>query len=127
MNSYLFADVLNDRRHLLIDPGHIFTPSYRESGLDTLGKNMETDGLSMQAIGLIILTHAHSDHCEAAKVIRDNNNALVKSEMGLPAFLILIPAILQPPHTALHPALAFTIRQPLLHATELTILGLARL
>lgn len=76
-NSYLLANVLNDRRHLLIDPGHISTPSYRERGLDTLVKNMETDGLSMQAIGLIILTHAHSDHCEAAKAIRDKSNALV--------------------------------------------------
>ncbi len=76
-NSYLLADVLNDRRHLLIDPGHITTPSYRERGLDTLARNMETDGLSMQAIGLIILTHAHSDHCEAAKAIRNQKNALV--------------------------------------------------
>ncbi|MDD5093800.1 MAG: MBL fold metallo-hydrolase [Dehalococcoidia bacterium] len=76
-NSYLLADVLNGGRHLLIDPGHITTPSYREPGLDMLAKNMEADGLSMQAIGLIILTHAHPDHCEAARVIRKQNGAMV--------------------------------------------------
>ena len=75
-NTYLLADVLNDRRHLLIDPGHITTPSYGERGLDTLARNMETDGLSMGAIGLIILTHAHSDHCEAARAIRSQSNVL---------------------------------------------------
>jgi hydroxyacylglutathione hydrolase len=76
-NSYLFADVLNDGRHLLIDPGHITTPSYGEQGLDILARSMEADGISMQAVGLIILTHAHSDHCEAAKTINDKSNALV--------------------------------------------------
>jgi glyoxylase-like metal-dependent hydrolase (beta-lactamase superfamily II) len=76
-NSYLFADTLNESRHVLIDPGHIITPYYREPGLDRLVKEMERDGIEAEAIGLVILTHSHPDHCEAAKVIREKNHALV--------------------------------------------------
>jgi glyoxylase-like metal-dependent hydrolase (beta-lactamase superfamily II) len=38
---------------------------------------METDGIDAGQIGLIILTHSHPDHCEAAKVIREQNGAIV--------------------------------------------------
>lgn len=38
---------------------------------------MEKDGLSGTAIGLVILTHAHPDHCEAAAAIRERYGALV--------------------------------------------------
>jgi len=76
-NSYLFTDVLKDDRHLLIDPGHITTPFYREPGLDTLVKEIENDGIDPGAIGLIVLTHAHPDHCEAAETVKQRCGALV--------------------------------------------------
>ena len=76
-NTYLFANILNHNRHVIIDPGHITTPYYREPGFDSLVKGMERDGLEAAAIGLVILTHSHLDHCEAAKVIRGRNRALV--------------------------------------------------
>ena len=76
-NSYLIADALKDRKHLLVDPGHITTPFYQEAGLDRLFREMESDGLNAEQIGLVILTHCHPDHCEAAKVIRDQDSALV--------------------------------------------------
>ncbi|HEY87856.1 MAG TPA: MBL fold metallo-hydrolase [Dehalococcoidia bacterium] len=75
-NSYLFADVLKGNRHVVIDPGHITTPSYREPGLIKLFKEMEKDGIE-GTTGLVILTHAHPDHCEAASMIREQNSALV--------------------------------------------------
>ncbi len=75
-NSYVFANALNNR-HVVIDPGHTTTPSYREPGLGRLFKEMEKDGIEAKAIGLVILTHAHPDHCEATNVIREQNNALV--------------------------------------------------
>ena len=76
-NTYLFANILDKDRHVIIDPGHVTTPFYRESGLDRLAKEMERDGLKAEAIGLVILTHSHPDHCEAAKLIREKNGALV--------------------------------------------------
>ena len=76
-NSYLFTDVLKDDRHLLIDPGHITTPFYREPGLDTLVKEIENDGIDPGAIGLVVLTHAHPDHCEAAESVKQRCGALV--------------------------------------------------
>jgi hydroxyacylglutathione hydrolase len=76
-NSYLFADVLNDNRHLLVDPGHVTTPFYGEPGFDILIQHMERDGIKATEIGLVILTHCHPDHCEAARVIREQNGALV--------------------------------------------------
>lgn len=76
-NTGVFAGVLNKGRHVVIDPGHIITPFYREPGLDRLLKEMEEDGIEAGAIGLVILTHAHLDHCEAAKVMREKYGALV--------------------------------------------------
>jgi len=76
-NSYLFANVLNNRRHVIIDPGHITTPYFREPALERLFKEMEGDGIEAGDIGLVILTHSHPDHCEAARAIRENNGALV--------------------------------------------------
>jgi glyoxylase-like metal-dependent hydrolase (beta-lactamase superfamily II) len=76
-NSYLFADALKDSKHLLVDPGHVTTPFYGESGLDRLFQEIESDGLNVGQIGLVILTHSHPDHCEAAKVIREQSGALV--------------------------------------------------
>jgi hydroxyacylglutathione hydrolase len=76
-NSYVFAGVLNEGKHVVIDPGHLITPVYRESGLERLFREMDKDGISGRSIGLAVLTHAHPDHCEAAMIIREENNALV--------------------------------------------------
>ena len=76
-NSYLIANSLKNNRHLLVDPGHIMTPFLNEPGLSTLIRGMETDGIDARQIGLIILTHSHSDHSEAARVIREQNGATV--------------------------------------------------
>jgi len=62
---------------LLVDLGHITTPFYREPGLDRLFHEIEVDRLNARQIGLVILTHCHPDRCEAAKVIREQNGALV--------------------------------------------------
>jgi hydroxyacylglutathione hydrolase len=76
-NSYVFAHALKDKRHLLIDPGHIITPFYKELGLEILVKEMAEDGIDASAIGLVGLTHAHPDHSEAAKVIGEQCRAKV--------------------------------------------------
>ncbi len=76
-NSFVFKGVLNNGKHLVVDPGHLFTPSYQEPGLSRLLESMEKDGISSASIGLVILTHAHPDHCESAIVIQQEMGALV--------------------------------------------------
>lgn len=80
------ASTLKSNGHLLVDPGHITTPFYGESGLAKLIREMEKDGIDARQIGMIILTHSHPDHCEAAKLIREQNGATValnKAEEGV--------------------------------------------
>jgi hydroxyacylglutathione hydrolase len=76
-NSYLIANNLKPNGHLLFDPGHITTPFFKEPGLSRLISEMETDGIDASQIGLIILTHSHTDHCEAAGLIKEQSGALV--------------------------------------------------
>lgn len=76
-NSYLFANILKGGGHVLIDPGHIITPMYRQPGWERLVQEMVRDGLDAAAVGLVILTHAHADHSEAAGLIRKEYGALV--------------------------------------------------
>jgi glyoxylase-like metal-dependent hydrolase (beta-lactamase superfamily II) len=76
-NSYVLAEVLKDGRHVVIDPGHVTTPALREPGLERLREAMQGDGLDPDAIGLVLLTHCHPDHSEAAGAIREQNGALV--------------------------------------------------
>jgi len=76
-NSYVFAHALTGGKHVLVDPGHLVTPYYREPGLDRLIRAMETDGIDASSVGLVIITHAHPDHCEAALYLREENHALV--------------------------------------------------
>jgi len=76
-NSYLFANALKGSKHLLVDPGHITTPFYQEAGLDRLLKEIEGDGLDAGQIGLVILTHCHPDHCEAAGIVKERYGAKV--------------------------------------------------
>jgi len=76
-NSYVLAGVLTGDRHVLIDPGHVTTPALREPALQSLYERMEADGIDPTAIGLVLLTHCHPDHSEAANVLREETRALV--------------------------------------------------
>lgn len=85
-NSYVLAGVLPEGRHVVIDPGHVMTPALGEAGLQSLHERMEADGIDPAAIGLVLLTHCHPDHSEAAREIRDATRALValhEAEAGL--------------------------------------------
>lgn len=76
-NSYVFAGVLDQGKHVVIDPGHLMTPYYREPALTRLFDGMAADGLVSNAVGLVILTHGHPDHCEGALAFREEQKALV--------------------------------------------------
>ena len=76
-NSYLFAGALKNGRHVLVDPGHVTTPAFKQPGWNRLVQEMGEDGLDAAEIGLVILTHAHGDHCEAAALARQSCKALV--------------------------------------------------
>ena len=76
-NTCLFEGVLSEGKHLVVDPGHITTPSYQEPGLERLMREMDADGVDYSSIGLVILTHGHPDHCEAAVSIHKETGALV--------------------------------------------------
>ncbi len=75
-NSFVFKQALNHGKHAVVDPGHLFTPAYREAGLSRLLESMEREGISSASIGLTILTHAHPDHCEAAIELQRQFGAL---------------------------------------------------
>jgi hydroxyacylglutathione hydrolase len=75
-NSYLYANTLGSK-HILIDPGHIITPYTKEAGFDKLVKGIEKDGLKIEDIGLIFITHAHPDHIEAAMKFKEKSGAKV--------------------------------------------------
>lgn len=66
-NSYLFAG----EPLTLIDPGHIRN-EFGEPCLEQLLDSMKRDGFKAEDVGLIILTHTHPDHCQAAPVINED-------------------------------------------------------
>jgi glyoxylase-like metal-dependent hydrolase (beta-lactamase superfamily II) len=74
-NSYLFANCFKDGHHVIIDPGHLVTPVYKEPGLDRLIKEMEEDGLRVGDIGLVINSHLHLDHYEATPALIEKSKA----------------------------------------------------
>jgi hydroxyacylglutathione hydrolase len=76
-NTYLFANVLKDNKHIIIDPGHIVTPYFHEPAFEILNKEIINDGLKADDIKVIVLTHAHPDHMEAAEKFKNNNQALI--------------------------------------------------
>lgn len=76
-NTSLWCHVLRGKQpHVLVDPGHIHN-EVGEACLDSLTETMNKDGLSMMDVGLIIVTHSHPDHFEAASTIAERNNALI--------------------------------------------------
>jgi hydroxyacylglutathione hydrolase len=76
-NSHVFAGALQGKKHLLVDPGHIVTPFYREAGLETLIAAMKQDGLNVADVGLVVLTHAHPDHAEGTLELKERYGTLV--------------------------------------------------
>ena len=70
-NTYLFANLLHNNKHILIDPGHIITPYLGEPAYQMLIQQITKDGLKTTDIQLIILSHAHPDHFEAARKFQE--------------------------------------------------------
>lgn len=74
-NTYVFANVLDGGRpHLLIDPGHVEN-EVKERCFDHLLMSMEGDGLKPEDVGLIVITHSHSDHCAATPALVQRTRA----------------------------------------------------
>jgi len=75
-NAILWPSVLRgDRPHVLVDPGHT-RDELGEPCFDSLAQAMENDGFKMEDIGLVIATHSHPDHIEAAELVVEKNGAL---------------------------------------------------
>lgn len=81
-NTYLFSDVLAQNKHIIIDPGHIVTPYFHEPAFEMLNQEIIQDGLKIEDIGLIFLTHAHPDHMESAKKFKEKTRALIALGTG---------------------------------------------
>jgi hydroxyacylglutathione hydrolase len=84
-NSFIFANVFEGNKHILIDPGHIVTPYLHEDAYNRLIKEIESDGLKVKDIGLVILTHAHPDHVESSEKFRTLHGipvAMHKDDIG---------------------------------------------
>lgn len=76
-NTSLLCHVLRgERPHVLIDPGHIRN-ELGEPCLDSLNQAMEKDGFKIEEVGLVINTHSHPDHFEAAEPMVKRNGALL--------------------------------------------------
>lgn len=78
-NSYVIADsFLSNGKlgHILVDPGHI-TNELGVSCLENLLAGMEKDDIKSEDITLIIATHSHPDHFEAALSLRQKTKALI--------------------------------------------------
>ncbi|RJX23256.1 MAG: MBL fold metallo-hydrolase [Dethiobacter sp.] len=77
-NSYLYAG----EKVILIDPGHIQN-EFRENCLEVLLQALAKDGFTLENIDLMLCTHSHPDHCEAAVAIKEKkpvNLAMHKDE-----------------------------------------------
>lgn len=69
-NTYLFAS----EKNVLFDPGHIRN-EFNENCIGALERAIKTDGFDLEMIDLILCTHGHPDHCEAAAIIKNKSNA----------------------------------------------------
>jgi len=75
-NSYLVAGVLPEEKHVLVDPG-LEVNETRQNCLQRLIEGIQSDGLKIEDVGLIINTHAHPDHYGASEEIRKMSGAQV--------------------------------------------------
>jgi len=76
-NTYLFANLIENNKHILIDPGHVITPYLHEPAYDMLIEEITEDGLKAKDIGLILLTHSHPDHVEGARKFKELSQARI--------------------------------------------------
>jgi hydroxyacylglutathione hydrolase len=76
-NTYIFANVLNNHKHIIIDPGHIHTPFLNEQGYEMLLKQIIKDNLKIEDIGLVILSHGHGDHVESSVRLSEQTKAKI--------------------------------------------------
>jgi len=75
-NAILLPAVLRgERPHVLVDPGHVRN-ELGEPCFDSLTQAMERDGFKVEAAGLVIATHSHPDHIEAAELVVEKSGAL---------------------------------------------------
>jgi len=75
-NAILWPSVLRgEHPHVLVDPGHV-SNELGETCFDSLAQAMEGDGFKMKDIGLVIATHSHPDHIEAAESVVEKSGAL---------------------------------------------------
>lgn len=71
-NSYLYRG----KQLILIDPGHIINES-GERALEVLTESIANDGFALEEIELILCTHGHPDHVEAAGAVRQRSGARI--------------------------------------------------
>lgn len=75
-NTILLPAILRgERPHVLVDPGHVRN-ELGEPCFDSLTQAMEKDGFQIQDTGLVIATHSHPDHIEAAELVVERSGAL---------------------------------------------------
>ncbi|MFU8796172.1 MAG: MBL fold metallo-hydrolase [Dehalococcoidia bacterium] len=75
-NTVLLPGLLRgDRQHVLVDPGHIRN-ELGEPCYDSLTRALQSDGFSMEEVGLVIGTHCHLDHIEATELVVKEGGAL---------------------------------------------------
>lgn len=75
-NAVLLSSVLRgDRPHILVDPGHVAN-ELGEPCFDSLARAMEQDGFRVEEVGLMIGTHSHPDHIEAAELVVERSGAM---------------------------------------------------
>ena len=69
-NSYIYRG----EKMVLIDPGHILNES-EERCFERLARSISDDGIKLEEIEVILCTHGHPDHVEAAGLIRKQSGA----------------------------------------------------
>ncbi len=90
-NTYAIRYLVDGKsRYALIDPGQraVTTPFFDSARgrlastvddrvLDVLLNSLQKDGIRPEEIGLIIFTHCHPDHCEAAPELKRRTGAMI--------------------------------------------------
>lgn len=65
---------IKGEKNILVDPGHVKN-EFGEPCLDSLKSKLKEDGFTFNDIDLVLLTHGHPDHCEAAGVVCEEAGA----------------------------------------------------